>query len=250
VARTPGVRQDAAVSKGPHELAFVLDVPAEGVVEARLERFDLYRPAAATGPLPAVVFVHGPVPAAAPARPRDWPVYQGYGRLAAAGGLVGLPLDLDYPSLAAWPAAADQLGGLVEVVRARPEVDADRVALWAFSGGGLLVGRWLADSPGWLGCLALSYPLLHPWQPPGAPSGEVLRQGRPIVLTRVGRERPEVQATVDGFLASAAAGGVAVEVVDVPEGRHGFDALDHAPWAGQAVTAAMGAVSRHLLGEE
>jgi dienelactone hydrolase len=237
------------VNKGPHEFAFVLDVPAEGVLVQRLEGFDLYRPATASNPLPAVVFVHGPVPAEAPARPRDWPVYQGYGRLAAVAGLVGLTLDLDYPGLAAWPAAADRLGGLVEVVRARPEVDAGRVALWAFSGGGLLVGRWLADSPAWLGCVALSYPLLRSAQAPGAPSspGEALRPGRPIVLTRVGRERPEVQATVDGFLANAAAGNVAVEVIDVPDGQHGFDVLDHAPCSGQAVTAAMGAVSEHLL---
>jgi hypothetical protein len=156
------------MNKGPHERAFVLEVPAEGVAVARLERFDLYRPATSSGPLPAVVFVHGPVPPQTPARPRDWPVYQGYGRLAAAGGLVGLIVDLDYPSVAAWPAAAGRLGGLVEVVRARPEVDADRVALWAFSGGGLLVGRWLADSPTWLGCVALSYPLLPVPQAPGA----------------------------------------------------------------------------------
>jgi hypothetical protein len=33
--------------------------------------------------------------------------------------------------------------------------------LEAFSGGELPVGRWLAGSPAWLGCLALSYPLLR-----------------------------------------------------------------------------------------
>jgi dienelactone hydrolase len=147
-------------------------------------------------------------------------------------------------------AAADRLGLVVEAIRARPEVDADRMALWAFSGGGMLVGRWLADSPAWLGCVALSYPLLRTLQPPAASSSpcDVLRPGRPIALTRVGRERPEVQATVDAFLARAAVVNAAVEVIDVPDGQHGFDVLDHAPWSREAVTAAMTAVHRHLLG--
>lgn len=238
------------MNKGPHELPFILEVPAEDVAVKRLGEFDLYRLTRASSPLPAVVFVHGPVPAAAPVRPRDWPVFAGYGRLAAVRGLVGVTIDLDYPRLAAWPAAADRLGLVVEAIRARPEVDADRMALWAFSGGGMLVGRWLADSPAWLGCVALSYPLLRTLQPPAASSSpcDVLRPGRPIVLTRVGRERPEVQATVDAFLARAAVVNAAVEVIDVPDGQHGFDVLDHAPWSREAVTAAMTAVHRHLLG--
>jgi len=238
------------VNKGPHEHSFVLEVPVEGAVVERLGEVDLYQRAGASGPLPAVVFVHGPVPAQAPARPRDWPVFEGYGRLAATRGLVGVTIDLEYPGMAVWPAAAERLGQVVEAIRARPEVDADRLALWAFSGGGMLVGRWLADSPAWLGCVALSYPLLRTPQPPGAPPSpcDVLRPGRPIVLTRVGRERPELQATVDAFLARAAAVDAAVEVIDVPDGQHGFDALDHAPWSRDAVTAAMDAVHGHLLG--
>jgi acetyl esterase/lipase len=238
------------VNESPHELPFVLDVPAEGVTVERLGEFDLYRPAGASGPLPAVVFVHGAVPAQAPVRPRDWPVYVGYGRLAAAGGLVGVTIDLEYPSPVAWPAAADRLEPLVRAVRARPEVDPDRVALWGFSGGGLLVGRWLADSPAWLRCLALSYPWLHTLEPPeaAAPESQVLRPGRPIVLTRVGRERPEVQARVDAFVAVAAAVGAAVQVIDVPDGQHAFDTLDHVPRSREAVTEAMAAVHLSLTG--
>jgi acetyl esterase/lipase len=168
--------------RGPEELAFVLEVPAEGVAVERLSRFDLYRPAGAAGPLPTVVFVHGPVPPGS-ARPRDWPVYQGYGRL---------------------------------------------------------VDRWLA-------CVALSYPLLD--ATPAAASGEAraTRPDRPVVLTRVGRERPEVQARVDAFLDAAAAAGAPVEVVDVPDGQHGFDALDHQPRSREAVIEALEAVQRHLL---
>jgi hypothetical protein len=85
------------MSKLPHELPFVLDVPATGIAVAHAGPTDLYRPAGASTPLPAVVFIHGPVPEEAPVRPRDWPVYQGYARLAASQGLLGITLDLRYP---------------------------------------------------------------------------------------------------------------------------------------------------------
>jgi acetyl esterase/lipase len=78
------------------------------------------------------------------------------------------------------------------------------------------------------------------------PQGEVVRPGLPIVLTRAGREGPEVQATVGKFLAIAAAVGAAVEVVEVPEGQHGFDVLDPAPRSRDAIVDAIDAVQRHL----
>jgi hypothetical protein len=78
----------------------VADVPVE-----RRGVWDLYDPVA-TGPRPAVVFVHGgPVPAGLPVSPRDWPVYRGYGALAAAAGLVGVTVDHPLHDLKDLPAA-------------------------------------------------------------------------------------------------------------------------------------------------
>jgi acetyl esterase/lipase len=237
--------EDPTVSQGPHELPFVLDVPVEGVATERLGGFDLARAAGASSPLPVVVLVHGPVPAEA-VRPRDWPLFQGYARLAARRGLAGAVLDLEYPSPVAWAAAAERLEPAIQEIRERPEVDGDRVAVWAFSGGGLLVSRWLADPPAWLRCLALSYPMVHP---PSSPGSVAPRPGLPIVLTRVGRERPALQDTVDAFLAAAAEAGAGVQRIDVPDGQHAFDMVDHEPRSREAVTEAMDAVQRHLAGD-
>jgi acetyl esterase/lipase len=237
--------EDAQVNQGPGELPFVLDVPVEGVATERLGGFDLALPAGASGPLPVVVLVHGPAPAEA-VRPRDWPLYQGYSRLAASRGLAGATLDLDYPSPMGWAAAAGDLEAVVQEIRERPELDADRVAVWAFSGGGLLVGRWLADPPAWLRCLALSYPMLPP---PSSPRSVAPGPGLPTVLTRVGRERPALQQTVDAFLAAAAEAGADVQCIDVANGQHAFDMLDHEPRSREAVTEAMDAVQRHLTGD-
>lgn len=46
-------------------------------------------------------------------------------------------------------------------MRAHSRVDADRVALWLFSGAGPLAAEYLRRPPKWLRCLALTYPLLE-----------------------------------------------------------------------------------------
>jgi hypothetical protein len=81
------------------------------------------------------VFVHGgPVPAGATPTPRDWPAFVGYGRHAASQGAVGVTVDHRLDSLADYPRAAGDVAAAVEVARADPRVDSERVALWFFSG--------------------------------------------------------------------------------------------------------------------
>jgi dienelactone hydrolase len=222
------------MTQGPHELPFVVEAPTSGTVTEH-DDFDVYRPDGA-GPLPAVVIVPGPVPEDSPVRPRRWPLFAGYGRLLADRGVAAAVLDLPYHSPAQWPRIA--LPEVVESVRALDVVDADRIAVWAFSGGGLLVGRWLAESPSWLRCLALTYPLL---------AADVVLPGRPLVLTRVGNERPEIQPTVDDFLSRAEVTGTAVRVIDVPHGQHGFDIVDHTDESRHAVLEAVDLVVGNLV---
>src|SRR5215471_16487997 len=140
-------------------LPFVLSVP-----DARKRRdgnLDVYLPAnSGVEMAPAIVFVHGgPIPADLRPTPRDWPVYIGYGSLAASRGVVAVTVDHRLYSPAALPAAADDVAAAVEQARALAGVDPDRVALWFFSGGGLLAADWLAAPPPWLRCIAATYPL-------------------------------------------------------------------------------------------
>ena len=66
----------------------------------------------------------------------------------------------------------------------------------------------------------------------------------PILLTRVGRERAEVAATVEA--STAELHGVGIDVIDAPDGQHGFDMLDHADSSRAAVTEAMNWVTTAL----
>jgi acetyl esterase/lipase len=230
---------------------FVLDLPQVG--RRREGAIDVYEVPAARDRRPAVVFVHGgPLPPTVQPTPRDWPVFVGYASLAAANGLVGVTVDHHLHAPGDYPRAQDEVAAAVGQVRGLPDVDASAVALWFFSGGGPLSARWLAEPADWLRCIALSYPLLA--TPPEWGLGPSLRPiealssaAPPVLLTRVGREQPPIAATVAGFLEAAAARGAAVEVVDVPDGRHSFDILDHTEQSRAAVEHAMAWVRRALL---
>ncbi len=233
-----------------HERPFVLDVPARP--RERQGQVDFYLPDQA-GQAPAVLFVHGPLPEAQRPTPRDWPVFTGYARLVATLGSVGVTVDHRLFGPDDFSRAAQDLADAVELVRRDPRVDADKIALWFFSGSGLLTPRWLADPPAWLRCLAMTYPLLAPaswWGPVNVgtlPSAAVEGAGSlPIVLTRVGLERPEVAATVADFLTAAAAHEVDVEIIDVPNGHHAFDLKDYTDESRKAVVAAVRSVLGRL----
>ncbi|MGW5561408.1 alpha/beta hydrolase [Micromonospora sp. NPDC003944] len=224
---------------------FVLSTPAAPI--ERHGSVDLHLPTA-SDPAPAVVVVHGaPLPPDAP-DPRDWLLYRGYGALLAASGVVTALVSYQVSDLLALPAAADDIAAMVEQVRADPRVDPERVVLWFFSGGGLFAADWLRVPPPWLRGITLTYPLLVPF-----PGWEVDARflpvdaldagtGVPLVLTRAGQDIPPVLAGIDAFLPKATAQGWPMRVIEVPDGQHSFDILNHGPQSEAAVLAARDAV--------
>ncbi|MYW62989.1 alpha/beta hydrolase [Streptomyces sp. SID8379] len=232
---------------------FLIDVPE--IPRERHGTVDLYVPEGAEStPRPAIVFVHGgPVPAGVEPTPRDWSTFVGYARLAADHGVVGVTLDHRLHDVSAYPTAAEDLAAAVAEVRADPRVDADRIALWFFSGSGPMTAPWLSEPPPWLRCLAACYPIMAPlpgWgvnDPRFRPAEVVARGGTlPFVLVRAGLETSAVAATVAEFVAAAETGGVPVEVIDVPDGHHAFEGLDHSDTARVAVREAMRRVLERL----
>ncbi|WCN79793.1 dienelactone hydrolase family protein [Micromonospora sp. LH3U1] len=224
---------------------FVLSTPAAPI--ERHGSVDLHLPTR-TDPAPAVVVVHGaPLPPGVP-DPRDWLLYRGYGALLADSGVVTALVSYQVADLSALPAAADDIAAMVDQVRADPRVDAERVVLWFFSGGGLFAADWLRSAPPWLRGIALTYPLLLPF--PGWEVDtrflpvEALASGRdvPLVLTRAGQDIPPVLAGIDAFLPAAAAQGWPMQVIEVPDGQHSFEIVNHTPQSEAAVLAARDAV--------
>jgi dienelactone hydrolase len=231
----------------PYLEPFVLDVPAS--TPERNGVLDFYRPAS-SGRTPAVLLVHGgPARPDLKAKPRDWPVFRGYGAAVADRGFVGVTVA--HSLIRGWDRigqAAAEVVAAADLVRADPQVDPDRIALWFFSGSGMLVGEWLARGPEWLRCVAATYPLLTEPGLDRTSAVEVAGRGSkvPVLLTRAGLEDEDRAAGVDKFIAAAAEGGTELEVIDVPEGRHGFDFLDHTEESREAVDKALDRVIARL----
>jgi pimeloyl-ACP methyl ester carboxylesterase len=162
---------------------------------------------------PAVIFVHGgPVPEDHRPRPRDSEVFLGYGALAAASGLVGITFDHRLHTDMHYPQAADDLAAVVQRTRALDVVDADRIVLWFFSGGGALAASWLRDAPSWLRGLAYAF----------------------------------IARTQDAFVAAARATGASLDVVDIAHASHGFEVQAYDAECRAAVDRAMSRVATAL----
>ncbi|MGV9318979.1 alpha/beta hydrolase family protein [Streptomyces sp. NPDC003660] len=234
-----------------HLRPFAVEVPERP--RERGERVDLYLPDDQE-PRPAVLFVHGgPLPAGMRPTPRDWPAFTGYAGMAAELGAVGVTLDHRLHALDDLPRAAEDVSAAIDLLRAHPRVDGDRVALWFFSGGSPLAAPWLSAPPPWLRCVAFNYPLLEPIPGHGTegdrfrPAAAVRGTGDlPVVLTRVGLEDPMLDATVEHFLGAAGECDAEVEVITAPHCRHGFETVDHTDEARSVIREAMGRVLGHL----
>ena len=235
-----------------HLRPFLLDVP--GIDRERHAGFDLYVPPTAQGPLPAVLFVHGgPVPPQAHPAPRDWPALTGYARSVAGRGVVGVVVEHRLHAVSEYERAAADVAAAVERVRADPRVDADRIALWFFSGSGPISAAWLGAPPAWLRCLAANYPVMAPLLNWGQldsrfrPVDAVARAGSlPVVLVRPGLETAAIAATVEEFMDAADRAGANLEVVDVPNGHHSFEGVDPTEESREAVRRALSIVLHHL----
>ena len=231
------------------------------VEPARRERHELLdvhtSPQADGGRKPAVLFVHGgPVPPEQQPRPRDWEGTIGYGALAAASGLVGITFNHRlYDIDTHYPIAADDVAEVVEQTRALDSVDPDRIALWFFSAGGGLAADWLFKRPGWLRCIAWTYPVLVP--PPEWPDERRARFDTvaaasatptlPKLLLRVGDEYEYFEQNQNAFVDALGTRDGDLEVIELPDAEHGFEHFGYVEESRAAVDQAMRWVANNLF---
>jgi hypothetical protein len=210
---------------------------------------DVYRPPrlAAGVRVPGVVFVHGgPIPPDLPLLPKDWGVYESYGVLAAASGLIGITFNHRFVSLGHLEIAAGDVDAAIGYVREHADelsLDPDRLAVWAFSGSGPLLSPIIRGAPPFVHCLVAYYAALDLRELPAeyAPevSPEVLHRFSPaahlhcdglaripIFVARAGLDNPGPKRSIDRFVQEALAANLQLTLVNHPRGHHGFDVLD------------------------
>lgn len=227
--------------------------PFDRVVPETRDNVDYYLPKSRER-VGAVVLVHGgPIPADRPVGPREWPAYVGYGSMLASSGVVAAMVEHGFRDPGSLGSAVEDVRRCIEHVRRHPRVDADRIAVWAFSAGGLLLADVLSEQPPWLRAVAATYALLDVADAAGLPSPTPAAVARrraivvPVLLVRVERERDWVAATQAAFLEAANLDSrAAVEVLEVADAEHGFETIDDTDESRRAVDASVAWVTARV----
>ena len=222
------------------------DVPYK-VVDGLPLKADFYLPPG-SGPVerPAVIFIHGgPIPSNLLTPPKEWGVFVSYGRIIAASRLVGVTFNHRFYGGEALTDAQSDVDDLVDYVRQNAGllgIDKDRIAVWAFSGGGPFLTRFVREPPSYISCLVAYYAVLDlrlVRAPSSTISDEVAEryspaanmasgetQIAPIFVARAGLDHPSLNGSIERFIHEAVSRNVMVDFCNHPGGHHGFDVLD------------------------
>lgn len=238
-------------------LPLVLEIPGADGVERRADviyrrvggeelKMDVYAPPDLQpgGKRPAVIFIHGgPTPNTLPLPPKDWGVFIGYGRYAAASGFVGITFNHRFFAIDRAADAAGDIAALIAHVRENAGalgIDGQRLALWAFSGGGPFLADFLRHPPAHIRALVFFYALLE-LRPMIAKKGRagaddpaaglspvsVLEKATgnlpPVFIGRAGLDNPGLNAAIDRFVGLALKKNMLLTLENHPAGCHGFD---------------------------
>ena len=215
---------------------------------------------------PLVVLIHGG--AGSEHRPKDWGIFQSWGRLLAAAGMVAAMFTHRFrppPQLLLAEAASDLSAALL-YLQSNAEsfhADGDRVGVCAWSSGGELLSPLLAERPEFVRCLVAFYALLDVQQYAPAGDSAALQYLRafspiaslpedastlmPMLIVRAGRDEiPTLNDALDRFVAKALAANAPITVMNHPTGGHGFDNQDDEERATQIIRRSIEFMRSHL----
>jgi dienelactone hydrolase len=191
--------------------------------------------------VPAVLLVHGEADPALLRGVRGWGQYSGWGRLLAGQGMAGVAFEHRAILDAGFEAVVAEVEAALAAVGERAGdlgVDPERVGVAAFSAGVVLTAAVLPGAAGRVRCAALCYGPLSGLVPnPALP---------PLLVMRAGRDDPELNRTIDQFVAAATAGRLAVELVHQPDGHHAFDVADDSDASRQVIGRVLAFLRGHL----
>ena len=226
---------------------------------------DVYAPAGqqTSNGLPAVLFVHGgPIPREMLA-PTEWGVFASYAELCTAAGLVGVVFNHRLYAPTDYTTAQSDMRAAIEYVRSHAGdlgIDADRIGVWAFSGGGPLLAWCLRERAAFVRCLLAFYALLdvrHLLPPDAGPELVARAQafspaahlataaGLPMLVARAGRDSAVINTSIDVFVREALAANVGLDLANHSEGQHAFDVLDDAERSREIIGRAIAFARAH-----
>ena len=220
-------------------------------------RMDIYLP---PGEIPSggwapVLFLHGGPLAASGERPwpKEWRVFQDYGILAAANGIAGVVINhryIGYEGLVQAMADVQQAQHFLVDRGAGFGLNGQNIAVWAFSGAGMLLSALLREEMNTPSCLVAFYPMLDLTHIPQAADVysdeelialsplshiETIPASLPMYLARAGRDRPGLNRALDTFVKQALYHNLDLEMRNLPQATHGFDMLEETAAAQETI---------------
>ncbi|HXN54230.1 MAG TPA: alpha/beta hydrolase [Candidatus Acidoferrum sp.] len=228
---------------------------------------DVYTPPGlSTGDLrPIVVFIHGGV--GAQYKPKDWGLFQSWGRLIAAGGMVAVMFThrLGYPKPLLAESALDVANAL-DYIRSRADsfhADPGRIGLVAWSGGAPLLSTAMRERPSFVRCMVAFYGYLDVQRSPSHMENETPESLEafspishlhgdassmiPLFVARAGQDEvPMMNDSIDRFLTAAIAANSPLTYMNHPFGEHGFDNQNEGDRSREIVRNALAFLQTHL----
>lgn len=214
---------------------------------------------------PIVMLIHGA--AGAQYKPKDWGLFQSWGRLVAAAGIVAAMFThrLGYPKPLLAEAALDASNALSYIRSNAGAFNADpgRIGLVAWSGGGPLLSTAMREKPPFVRCLVALYAYLDIQRSPSHVENETpecLNSFSPIsylhgdtsaiiplFIARAGQDEiPMMNDSIDRFLAAAIAANAPLTYMNHPFGEHGFDNQNDDDRSREIIRGALAFLSTHL----
>ena len=227
---------------------------------------DVYRPSGSSGALPVVFFVHGDADPVHLVGAKRWGQYVSWAEAVASMGVAAVTFDhssterltrLDHVL-----GEIDQALDFVRTEGPRLGVDANRLALWACSGGVPLALSAVMRRPEVIRCaVALYGPCdLRPMRSLAGTEvpADDLAQASPLALLedlglpwpllciQAALDRPEINQTIDAFLAACHARGLPAQLLVHEQGHHVFDVRDEGPRSDELIRAILAFLRVHV----
>ena len=215
---------------------------------------------------PVVMFIHG---GAGPEnKAKDWGIFQSWGRLLAAAGLVAAAFTHRFspPPQSLLAEAVSDVDSAINYLRSNAEsihANADRIGVCAWSSGGALLRPLLTKKPVSVRCVLAFYAMLDLQQYAPAGDATALQLFKefsaitalaedsatiiPMWIARAGRDEfPMLNDALDRFTARALAVNAPITVINHPSGAHGFDNQNDDERSREIIRSAIEFMRTHL----
>ena len=218
---------------------------------------------------PIVMFIHG---GAGPQyRPKDWGIFQSWGRLVASAGMVTVMFThrLGYPKPLLAESALD-VSNALDYIRSHADsfhADPDRIGLVAWSAGGPLLSTAMRDKPPFVRCLVALYAYLDIQRSPSHIDNESVEALKafspisylhgdasamaPLFVAKAGQDEvPMMNDSIDRFLTAAIAANAPLTYMNHPFGEHGFDNQSNDDRSREIIRSTLAFLQTHLCAEK